>query len=160
MAWRTRIRTAEHGHGLGDRHDDGFSIVEIVATISIMAIVMAPTMGAVIAGIRASRLATSLDDVTTVMQNAADRVNRAPRDCDYIIFAQAAAQTQGWNASQVSVVQRHYVPGSTAAQNGTWADGACVGATVTDGLVQLVTITVASPDNTVNKTIEVVKSND
>ena len=129
-------------------------------TITITAIILVPTMDAVIATIRAGTSNTNFSDVETVLQNAADRVNRAPKSCDYTQYAQAAAQTNGWSASTTNVLQQHYVPGSSSTVLGSWAASACDAAVTTppDLAVQLVTITVTSPDGKFQKTLQVVKS--
>jgi hypothetical protein len=102
-----------------------------------------------------------------VLNNAADRVNRAPELCDYTIYIQAAALSQGWTIDEVSATYQYYTPGSSAEVAGTWTSGACEGCPPTvacpggsfvDGLVQRVTITVSSPNDVVQRTMEVVKS--
>ena len=140
--------------------DAGFSLVEIVMTITIMAIIMVPTLNAVMATITAGRLNTNMSAVETVLQNAADRVNRAPKSCDYTLYAQAAAQTNGWSAGTTTVLQQHFVPGATANNDGQWADLACLAteSAPADLAVQLVTITVKSPDGKIEKSLQVVKS--
>ncbi|MCU1387867.1 MAG: hypothetical protein JWL72_1205 [Ilumatobacteraceae bacterium] len=146
------------------RTDSGFGLVEIIMAVVIMSIVIVPTLNAVITAVRAGTTNTDLAEVQTVLQNAADRVNRVtPKTCDYTIYAQAAAQTEGWLPSTTTVVQKYYTPGATAAVPGTWTAGAapypaCPGASVTPLLVQMVTITVRSPDGKVTKTVQVVKS--
>ena len=118
--------TSEHTSGVPNHtlSDQGFSVVELVVTIGILAVLIAPLMTAVIATIRASSTTRSLAQVQTVLQNAADRVNRAPKGCDYTIYAQAAAQSQGWSAGQATVVQSRYLPGTTPAVVGAWLAGA------------------------------------
>jgi prepilin-type N-terminal cleavage/methylation domain-containing protein len=136
--------------------DAGFSIIEIVATIAVMAILIAPLMSAVIATVRGSRLSRNLAQIETVLQNAADRVNRAPVRCpDYLVYVQAAAQSIGWPPDSASATYAHY--DVTAAPN-PWVAGACIGASPTDLIVQRVTITVTSPDGQVTRTLQVVKS--
>ncbi|MEO5724851.1 MAG: prepilin-type N-terminal cleavage/methylation domain-containing protein [Ilumatobacteraceae bacterium] len=142
------------------RRDLGQSLVEVVVTISIIAIVLVPIMTAVITNIRTSSSLRNSSLVETVVENAADRVNRAPKVCDYTVYVQAAAQSQGWTASQATVSQQHYVPGADPTVAGRWDSGACIGTATkpADLLVQLVTITVQSPDGRNSKTIQVVKS--
>ena len=149
------------------RVDAGFSLVEIIITVSLMAIVIVPLMMAASTTIKASASSRNLSKVDTVLNNAADRVNRAPELCDYTIYIQAAALSQGWTTAAVSATYQYYTPGATAAISGTWTSGACAGCpaavacpggTHTDGLVQRVTITVNSPNNVVHRTMEVVKS--
>jgi hypothetical protein len=127
--------------------------------------VIVPLLQAVATSIVASSTSRSAAQVETALVNAADRVNRAPIHCDYSVYAQAAVQTQ-WGptaADRVSLTQYYYVPGATAAQTGTWVEGAagtpaCEIGTPTDGLVQKVRMSITSPDNNVTRTIEVVKS--
>ncbi len=86
------------------------------------------------------------------MVNAADRVVRAPKRCDYTIYAQAAVQTEEWPPSSASVIQQYYVPGPNATVDGQLADRvrrarpAVAGPAPTDLLVQRVTIQITSPD--------------
>lgn len=138
--------------------DAGFSLVEVVMTIVLMGIVLLPLMNAAITGVRASSVARQVAELQTVLNNAADRVNRAPVKCDYLIYVQAAAQTKGWSPSQASATYEWYEPGATAAVAGTWHAGACNGPTPTQNLVQRVTITMTSPEANVSRTIQVVKS--
>lgn len=148
----TSPRSAKH------RADGGFTLVELVCAISIMAIVIAPILGSVIASIGASTSARNMAQVETVLQNASDRVNRAPKGCGYLIFVQAAVQAEGWDPDQASVEELHYVPDPVATKAGRWVANACEGTTPTELLVQLVRITVTSPTGQVTKTAEVVKS--
>ena len=138
--------------------DGGFTLVELVCAVAIMAIVIAPILGSVIASIGASSSARNLAQVETVLQNAADRVNRAPKACAYLIYAQAAVQAEGWAADRAKVEEMHYVPNSDATKAGQWVANACDGTAPSELIVQLVRITVTSPNGQVKKTTEVVKS--
>lgn len=139
--------------------EGGFSIIEIVVTIAIIAIAIVPILNAVTTGIRVSSLQRSIASVETVIQNAADRLNRAPKQCDYSVYAQAAAQYQGWAADRASVDVEFYVPGATAAAPGTWSAGCSDPERgITSLTVQRLTVTVKSPDDRVTRTIQVVKS--
>ena len=140
------------------QRDAGFSLVELTAALAIMAIMIAPLMAAVVATIRASSLNRSLAQVETVLQNAADRVNRAPKKCDYTVYVQAASQSQGWAATRATAQQSRFVPAPNPTMAGTWVSGGCEGSVPADLLVQVVTITVTSPDGKVQRSIEVVKS--
>jgi prepilin-type N-terminal cleavage/methylation domain-containing protein len=138
--------------------DRGFSLVEVVITIALMGTVLVSIMNASIAGIKASSSVTDLAKIETVLQNAADRVNRAPLKCDYSIYVQAAAQVAGWSPAQATATYRWYQPGADATANGSWHDGACsVGVPGKD--VQLVTIKIVSPNGKVTRSMQVVKSN-
>jgi prepilin-type N-terminal cleavage/methylation domain-containing protein len=148
----------EGGGNVESRSDDGFSLVEVVITIVLMATVLIAIMNAALGGIQASRAATDVAQIETVLQNAADRVNRAPLKCDYSIFVEAAAQVAGWDPAQATATYRWYEPGSDAHETGLWHDGACsVGVPGKD--VQLVTIKITSPNGRVTRSMQVVKSN-
>ena len=138
--------------------DRGGTLIELLVTIVIMGVVLAPVMDAVLGAIRASSTNRGLANVETALHNAADKVNRARRGCDYTVFAAAAAQSQGWPSSAATVQQFHYVPGSTSATLGTWASGACPATGLQDLLVQMVSITMRNPDTGTQRTIQVVKS--
>ncbi len=143
-----------------DRSDLGATLTELLVTIVIMGIIIVPIMNAVIGVIKASATNRGLSQVETVLNNAADQVNRAPRGCDYTEYAQTAARALGWPRTSATIEQFHYVPAATPAQTGTWNPGACVGSTPDDLLVQLVTITVRNPETGAQRTIQVVKSDD
>lgn len=143
--------------------DAGFSIIEIVIAIVLMGMVVVAILNAVSMSVKASSVSRSAAQVETAVVNAADRVNRAPKRCDYTIFAQAAVQTEGWNPDRATVAHEYYVPGSDATVQGTWQTGAagspgCPGPAPTDLLVQRVTISITSPDGRVRRNIEVMKS--
>ncbi len=142
------------------RGDDGFSLVEIVMAIFLVALAIVPLMDATITSIRASSTAREAAEVETVLANAADRVNRAPTSCDYGVYVEAAALSKGWPAGNTSVSYQHYLPGSSAlaATPGTWVPGACPGSTRTPRLIQLVTISLTSPSGDVTRSVKVVKS--
>lgn len=145
------------------RDDRGNTLIEVVITVVLMAMVTVPVLTAVRATVSASATSRSSAQVETALVNAADRVNRAPKRCDYTMYAQAAVQTQGWPATTVSVTQQYYVPGPDARTPGTWVSGeplapGCSGPAPADLLVQRVTINLTSPDGAVHRTIQVVKS--
>jgi type II secretory pathway pseudopilin PulG len=136
--------------------DPGYTLVETMITIALLATVVIAMMTAVQASVRVSALSRSAAQVETAIVNAADRINRAPLSCDYTVYAQAAVQTEGWQAEQASVVHEWYDPTAKA-----WhpdADG-CRFATPTLDLVQKVTVSITSPDGQVTRSIQVVKSN-
>ena len=91
---------------------------------------------------------------------APTRVNRAPTQCDYLIYAQAAALSKGWAAESVTIDYQYYVPGASALASdpGTWASGACPTGGRTPRLIQLVTVTITSPSGDINRSVKVVKS--
>lgn len=145
------------------RRDRGFSIVEVVISIVLLGTLVVASLNTVRTSVKASSVSRSAARVETAIVNAADRVNRAPKRCDYTIYAQAAVLTEGWSADRASVAQEYYVPGPDATTPGTWVVGpagspGCPGPSPTDLLVQRVTITITSPDGRVRRDIQVVKS--
>jgi len=143
--------------------DGGFSLVEVVITIVLMGTVLIAIMNASLAGIKASSASTDVAQIETVLQNAADRVNLAPLKCDYTMYIQAAAQAAHWPAAQASATYRWYQPGADATVTGSWqtaSDGfGCSTPGVPGKDVQLVTITIVSPNGKVTRSMHVVKSN-
>ena len=145
------------------RHDRGFSIVEVVVTITLMAVVMVPILSAVATSVTASSQTRSAAQVETALVNAADRINRAPMKCSYAIYAEAAVQSQGWDKNRAVLTYAYYLPQAAPGLPGTWEtaiDGkACeIVDTTTEKLVQRVTISITSPDGDIHRVIEVVKS--
>lgn len=162
--WRRERRGGGRpGHGEPrDRRarDTGFSMVELIMTITLLSVAVIPLMDATLMSVRASSISREAAEVETVLANAADRVNRAPTSCDYRIFAEAAALSKGWPADRATLSYQYYVPGPSAlaADAGTWVDGACPGTARTPRLIQLVTISITSPSGEVTRTVKVVKS--
>jgi prepilin-type N-terminal cleavage/methylation domain len=145
------------------RTDRGYSLIEIVITVTLLGVVVAGILTATATGIRASSVSRHAAQVETAIVNASDRVNRAPKRCDYTIYAQAAVQTQGWDPNTVTLSHEYYVPGTTPSQSGSWESGppsspGCPNAAPDDLLVQRVTLSITHPDGEVRRTIQVVKS--
>ena len=69
-------------------------MIDIVCSISLIGIVIVPMINSTLTAIAASSTARQVAEIETVLQNAADRVNRAPTDCDYAIYIEAAAQSK------------------------------------------------------------------
>jgi Tfp pilus assembly protein PilV len=128
-------------------------------TVVLMGTALLAVMDAAIAGITASNSTRNVAQVETVLQNAADRVNRAPQSCSsYKTFVEAATSPVHWNRSQAVATYQWYEANADAKLPGVWHPGACQGTVV--GLdVQLVTITVTSPDGKATRSMQVVKSN-
>lgn len=146
--------------GRGGRwgRDGGFSLVEVVLGVTIMGTVLVPSLDAVFASVRASAAVREGAQIETVLQNAADRITRAPKRCDYSVYAEAAAQTEGWSANQVRVAMWHLVPGADPTLPGSWAPGGCPGDLPTELLVQQAEVSVTGPSGRVERSIRVVKS--
>ena len=157
------FRVVRRQDGSGDiestTRDRGFSLVEVVITIILMGTVLIAIMEASIAGIKASSSATDVAQIETVLQNAADRVNRAPLRCDYTMYVQAAAQVAWNDPTLATATYQWYQPGADATANGTWNTGPCSTPGVAGKDVQLVTITIISPNGKVTRSMQVVKSN-
>jgi type II secretory pathway pseudopilin PulG len=138
--------------------DGGYSLVEVIVSIALISTVGLALLAAANSAVTLSSSVDNLAKAETILSNAADRVNRAGRQCGYEIYAELAAVTEGWQASQVKVVEKHYDPSSATSTPGVWADDACPGSIVTPDLVQLVTVTVTLPNSSTQRTIQVVKS--
>jgi len=163
MNLRVIKRRGEETDPVDGARDHGFSLVEIVITIVLMGTVLIAIMNASITGIKASSASTDLAQIETVLQNAADRVNRAPLKCDYGMYVQAAAQAAHWSPTQATATYRWFQPGADATAPGSWKtapDGfGCSTPGVAGKDVQLVTITIVSPNGRVTRSMQVVKSN-
>jgi Tfp pilus assembly protein PilV len=138
--------------------DAGYSITEVLVAVVLMSVAIIPLLLASIVTIKTSSQVRTAAKVETILANAADRVNRAGESCDYDVFVEAAALAQGWESSQAVAQYQYYEPAELPTSSGTWHDGACPGAIRPNGLAQRVTITVTSPDGSVHRTLEVVKS--
>jgi prepilin-type N-terminal cleavage/methylation domain-containing protein len=125
--------SAPSGRG---RRDHGFSVIEVVVSVLIMGIIAVPLLDSLWGAVRASSSANETAMVQTALQDAADRVNRAPLSCSYA----------------------SYVPGANPTVAGTWSAGACAGAQPDPGTLQMVVVTVRSPRLGVTRSVEVFKS--
>jgi prepilin-type N-terminal cleavage/methylation domain-containing protein len=118
--------------GLSGRHrdddqqppacDHGFSLVEVVIAIALMGTVVLALLDATFASVKASTTGRESAEIQTVLQNAADRVNRADPGCDYSIFVKSAVLAKGWQATQASATYQYYQPGidALATSPGLW----------------------------------------
>lgn len=139
--------------------DRGFSLVEVVVTLTLMAVVLVPIMSAVVMSIRSSSQGRSAAQVETVLVNAADQVNRADPRCDYTSVVKSSVSLQGWNPDRGAVSHEFYEPGANPSEPGSWIPVApCDINVLLEGRVQRVTISVTSPDGAIHREIQVVKS--
>ena len=140
--------------------DGGFSLIDILCSVALIGIVVLPMLDATFSAVSTSSTSREVAEIETVLQNAADRVNRAPTGCDYTVYVQAAAQSKGWDADRASATYKYYVPGASAkaSDSGTWADGGCPNGVRSPGLIQLVTVTITSDSGHTTRSIKVVKS--
>lgn len=147
------------------RPDDGFSLVEIVVSVSLMGIAVIAMLGAALASVNSSSTGRTTAEMITVLQNAADRVNRADPGCDYTTYIEAAVVSKGWSKDAASATYQYYTgaTGAGLSGQGSWtAPGptpadACEGGSRKPRLIQLVTITITDPVGT-QRSIQVVKS--
>lgn len=155
--------------------DRGVTLVEIVITIALLGTVVIAVLTAVQTGIKSSSVSRELAQIQTVLLNSADRVNRAPKGCGHMSggsyvpyyrqFVIPAVNLQ-WPeySGNVTVTEQHFVPPPAHPTNytlqdpGTWAAGGCALNDPQPLEVQLVTITITTPDGSSSRSIEVVKS--
>jgi prepilin-type N-terminal cleavage/methylation domain-containing protein len=142
------------------RRDGGFSLVEVVVTITLLGVVVAPILMAVTAGIRSSSLSLTAAEVETVLVNSVDRVNRSPREgvlaCSLTGPVESAVETHGWPRSSATV-GHEYLDSSGVWQSDV-SGSACPTGGFQNGLVQRFTITITSPEHNVSRTLQVVRS--
>jgi prepilin-type N-terminal cleavage/methylation domain-containing protein len=147
--------------------DRGFSLVEVVMAIALMGTVVLAILAATFGSVKSSTTARESAEIQTVLQNAADRVNRADPGCDYSIFVKSAVLAKGWQASQASATYQYYQPGvdALASSPGTWFPAtpgpsptdACPGGARPSRLIQLVTISITDISGH-QRTMKVMKS--
>jgi prepilin-type N-terminal cleavage/methylation domain-containing protein len=102
--------------------DRGFSLVEVVMAIALMGTVILAILDATFTSVKTSTTARESAEIQTVLQNAADRVNRADPGCDYSVFVRSAVQAKGWPATQASATYQYYSAGldALATHPGQW----------------------------------------
>lgn len=151
-----------------ERADAGISLVEIVIAIALMGTLVVAILNAVTTSISTSSVSRDAAQVETVVVNAADRINRAPMRCDidgYTEYAVAAVRSQGWwtgddeYARAAKIYHEYYsTPAGDPDGDPTWHEGVCPADDLGKRVVQRVTVTITSPNRSVSRTIQVVKS--
>jgi prepilin-type N-terminal cleavage/methylation domain-containing protein len=134
--------------------DGGFSLIELIISVVLMGIVVAPVLSGVQTAVMSSSRSRVSAEVETVLQNAAALVGRAPDACSYDSAADQAALSNGWGADRLTTSVQNLVTSTSPTVAPSW--GPC---SSLDGvLVQLVAITVTDPSGKVGRTLKVVKS--
>ena len=156
---RRRVETSDTPVRPG--RDAGFSLVEMVVTVTIMGLAMIPIMIAALSLITTSSYTRNATKVETVLANAADRLNRPSESCtveNYRGVVEAAVSVPKWDVSLVTTEFSYFVPGPTVSDAGTWEPGLCPPNTLAKDVVQMVEIGLTSPDGKVHRSMQVVKS--
>lgn len=155
----TRIREPRQDHH-APRRDRGVTFIEILVTITLLGTVVLGVLAAAQASVRASRVSREASRVESALLTAAERIERAPRSdaayrCDLSGPVYAAAQlklgvSQADAPMYATVTYQHLTAGG-------WVDGACPGGSYQANLVQRITITMTSPNNGLERTLDVLK---
>lgn len=146
----------------GSMRDSGLSFVEITVAVAILGIAATALFGAMFASTQTSARARTTATIERAMQDAFDRINRAPMACNYSSQVTAAVQAHGLPTDAATVTYRRYIPSVNLANPGQWANGACQNGVVTVGLVQSISVTIVgvAGSTTVSRSASTVKSND
>lgn len=140
--------------------DRGITFVEILVTITLLGTVVLGVLAATQASVRASRVSREAARVESALLTAAERIERAPRSdaayrCDLSGPVYAAAQLKlGVTAAQAP---SYATVGYQHLAAGVWVDGACPDGSYLPNLVQRITVTMTSPNNGLQREIEVLK---
>ena len=105
--------------------------------------------------VASSSTAFDVGELTTMMRNASDKIDRAPQQCSYDAYVQAAATAEGWPASSMSATVEMLT--GTTGTPADWTPQSCL-VDVGPFDVQRITITGVTPDGDTAQTITVVKS--
>ncbi|MEM1335128.1 MAG: prepilin-type N-terminal cleavage/methylation domain-containing protein [Actinomycetota bacterium] len=163
------------------RRDAGFTLSEVLVAVALLGVSVVTIIGGVRAVVTASATSDEQAKVEAVLVSASDRLRAAEYipcpdlDGDYGALTAAAASTVGWNADRVDVVRIQYwdptagsPPGADAIDaDGDWSPtnslSSPTGCQTDIGLttartLQKLTIRVTSPDGSLARSIDVVKS--
>ena len=146
----------------GPRRDAGMNFVEVTVAVAILGVAASALFGAMFASTQTSARARTTATIERALQDAFDRINRAPMACNYSSQVTSAVQAHGLPAGAATVTYRRYVPSTNLSNPGQWMSGACLNGAVTTGLVQSISVTVVGTAGsaTVSRTAETVKSSD
>jgi prepilin-type N-terminal cleavage/methylation domain-containing protein len=133
----------------------GYTLVELVIALSILALVATVFLGGLATIIRGSRASDAQARVEAIQSAAADRVATVPflacaSPAAYEGFVQDATSTVAWPSSALTIVDIKY-------WNGVTFSAACSPTSVVN-FVQLVTVKVTSPDGSYSRSMEVAKN--
>ena len=140
--------------------DRGVTFVEILITIVLMGVVVTGVLALTRTSIIASKTSEEAARVEAALLAAAERVERASRDDGYTCEqlrgpVEAAAQLQ-LEVSDAEAPSYALVSFEHLTSTG-WVSGACPAGGYQANLVQRITITMISPDNGLQRTLEVIK---
>ena len=145
----------EDGRTSRRRRDAGVTLPEIIVSIVLIGTIVAALASSAIVVIRSSSTSYDIGQLTTMMRNASDKIDRAPQQCNYDAYVEAAATATDWPASTVSA-SVEMLTGSTGT-TADWTPQSCL-VDVGPFDVQRITITGSTPDGRVTQTLTVVKS--
>ena len=151
----THRRRVREGNPSG--RDRGYTFIEVIVGIVLLGVVVVPILSATQAAIGASSVSETAAEVETLLVNAVDRVSRAPSPgCDFSSYARAAVETHGWSAG-AAAVEQFYRDHAGAWIAGAAGSPACPSGGYQNGMVQMVRISITSPNGDITRTLEVVK---
>ena len=135
--------------------DGGFSLVEVLIALVILGLGFTALLGAMGTAFSGANTFRGQSNAGTVVISAVERVKDAAySSCatpsTYLTAAQEAAQTAGWPASAVKVDEVRYWNGFTYGST-------CQEATSPYLAMQLITVSVTSPDSRAVERLQVAK---
>jgi len=143
----------ESGNPRRAKRDGGFSLIEIVVSVTLLGVASASILAALGASTHGSARHREVATATAWLQSAADELEtELVTNCggdaltDYTTTVKTVANSDNWNPNFITVTDVK------------WWNGSSFGTTCYDD-VQLVSLRVASPNGKVTQTLDVVKGN-
>lgn len=141
------------------------SLVEVVVTITLLVIVVVPTLAAVRGSIRASATNRELAQVETALINAAEAVTAAAMSCASDAYRSSVAEALDELPGDVTLDRLdvdHAHDGDDPTDDAhhlVWHPRPCPGDTPRFGLVQRVRVQVSGSSGVVQRQLDVLKTN-